>query len=209
MKAVPFAAYLESRRRNLEPAEAAPQPVDTEEPAPPLDLEAMQAQARQSGYDEGYAAAVAKYEKRLAAQQEGEGERIEAAKKQTLVREANAYKRLAAREFEKMRSEIEAQISTILKSLFGAAFEQKASQETIKLLRELLDIRKVGEIRVSANQKLVDAIREGLGASAHLVSFDVADQPDISISFGQTRIRTQISQWKEKLEQLSGGRSDV
>lgn len=209
MKAVPFAAYVQARRSHMPEADIAPAIADIVEVEPAPDLESIREEARTAGFAEGYAAAVAEYEQKLAAQESSIADRIEAARHQTIAREAGVYKRQVARELGKARKEIEAQIAPVLKSMFAGAVEQRACEETRATLRELLQMRKLGDIQIAGPEKYLRAIREGLGGAAEDINFVSADQPDISISFGQTTIRTQIAKWKERLEQLPGAETHV
>jgi hypothetical protein len=203
VKSISFGAYVKSLRYGSgESGEDESQPIRNEMQEASIDIEAITNRAYRLGYDEGYSSASAEYEDRIAKQQEAEIKKIEAARNEILVREASVYKRRAVREFGEMRHEIETQIMSVLISLFGAAIERRASEETVKMLQAIIDIRKVGEIRLCGAQKYIDAISEGLGAAAQFVSFEVADQPDVSVKFEQTTIDTQISLWKEKLDRL-------
>jgi hypothetical protein len=201
MKLMSFAAYVESGRK------AKHEVLDRQENSGPAESKAaadsdLREQSHREGYEQGYAVAVAEFEELLHSLHSTEADRLEAAKREVLANEAAVFRRYATRELAKFRGEIEGQVSSVLECLFGTGVERRARAETTKLLRDLCSIWNVEEIRIRGEQKHVDVIRQELGSFSQFVSFEISDEPDLSISFNQTTVRTQISDWKQKVERL-------
>ena len=103
-------------------------------------------------------------------------------------------------------AELETRIADTLAPLLEPFLVQAAQMTALAQLRDALGLLlgdHEGSISVGGPADLLDALRRGLAARPGL-TFVESDVPDVTITLGETRIRSQLAGWAGALESALG-----